>query len=68
MKKKNKYIAIYTHRYGADLLSFVSSLKLEELDEYKVAEALDLDWEPAREEYIDFFEYDELDFPDIDGD
>jgi len=61
-----KYVAVYSHRHGMDLLHFSSQVPLEELDADKVARRLKVDWEPDREEYMDFFAVDDLDFPDID--
>jgi hypothetical protein len=66
-KKKFKYVATYSHRHGVDLINFRSSKKIDDLDPTEVAKALGIEWEPEREERMEFFDAtDDLGFPDID--
>jgi len=66
--QKYKYVATYGHRHGVDLLNFTSAKKIVDLDPAEVAKALDLTWEPEREEVMDFYDVaDDLPFPDIDA-
>jgi len=68
-KKKNKYLALYSHRHGVDLISFSSNKTIDNLNEDEIADALQIEWEPEREEHMDFFYFSKagFPFPDIDG-
>ena len=63
---KRKCLAVYSHRHGIDVLSFTTAKDLGDLDPDEVAKKLEVDWEPEREEYMDFLAAGDLRFPDID--
>ena len=63
---KPKYVAIYKHRHGADILSFRTTTPFNELDPEKICKALNLEFEPDRGEYMDLYHASDLSFEDID--
>lgn len=54
MEGMKKYIAIHVHEYGISTYLFKSSDPLP--SEKKVIRALNIDFEPDKDEYIDIYE------------
>lgn len=65
--QKTKMLALYHHRHGQDILSFMTAKDVGELTSKEVARALNLNWEPEQEEWMEFQVAGTLNFPDIDN-
>jgi len=63
---KTKVLAIYHHRHGQDIISFTTSKNIGDLTSEEVAKAIGLDWEPERDEWMEFQVASVHKFPDID--